>query len=139
MRVESYIRLLGIILGIGILDSYSTLNNGVLFISDGRFVPVMFGITEILRWSLGLLAAILLLRVRRTAQWVLLAAFLCGLVASWVSFIPFAGYLIFLTDETSVIQNFIALQIPNLILVLMVFYLFRALKKSNNEGTSVAE
>ena len=128
MKIENYIRLLGILLGVGILDSYITLNNGFLLISQGNISSVL---AEIFRWSFGLIAAILLLRVRKSAQWILLFAFMCGLVATWVSFIPFAGYLMRLADQSSTIQNFIALQTPNLILVLVVFFLFRTLKKSN--------
>jgi hypothetical protein len=120
------------VLGIGVLGSYITLNNGVLLISQGFVSSVLIGIAEIFRWSFGFLAAILLMRARESAQWVLLFAFLCGLVASWVSFIPFAGYLMRYADQTSVVQNFIALQVPNIILVLLVFYLFKRLKKSNN-------
>jgi len=132
MKIENLIRLLGILLGVGILSSYITLNNGVLLISQGFISPVLTGMAEVFRWSLGLLAAVLMLRVINSAKWLLLLAFLCGLVASWIPFLPFTGYLMRLVDQPSVIQNFIVLQTPNLILVLVVFFLFRELEKSNN-------
>ena len=131
MKIENYIRLTGIVLGIGVLESYFTLSNGLLLISKGYSLTFLIGLAEILRWSLGLLAAILLLRIRKSAQWLLLFAFLSGLVGSWVSFIPFAGYLMKFAEPTSFIENFVALQAPNIILVLIVFYLFSLLKSSN--------
>lgn len=136
MKRENYIRLIGVVLGIGILDSYITLINGVSIISQGYFLSFLLGLAEILRWSFGLIAAILLLRMQESAKWLLLLAFMCGLVASWVSFIPFAGYLMKFAEPTSGIQHFMALQFPNIILVFIVFYLFNLLKKSNNSRKS---
>lgn len=131
MKIENYIRLTGIVLGIGILMSYFTLNNGFIFMRQGFTLSFLIGLAEILRWSLGLVAAILLFRLQKSARWILLLAFLFGLVGSWVSFIPFAGYLMKLTDPTSFIGNFIALQAPNLILIMLVFYLFSLYSKPN--------
>jgi len=133
MSTENYIRLLGVIVGIGILDSYDTLNNGIAFIGLGHISSFLIGLAEVFRWSFGLLAAILLLRVQSLAKWALLFAFLCGLIATWVSFIPFAGYLMRFADQSSGLQIFIILQVPNLALVLIVFYLFKKLKKYNSK------
>lgn len=130
MNVAITIRVIGVLIGIGLLLSYFTLYNGFLFISKWQLLAVAIGLAELARWGFGFLAAILMWRLHTFAKWSLLIAFVCGFVGSWVSFIPFFGYLMQLADQTSTIQLLMVLQGPNLVLVILVFILYSLLKKS---------
>ena len=101
MNTAMAIRLIGVLIGIGLLLSYSTLYNGFLFITKWQLLTIAIGLAELGRWGFGILAAILMWRLHPFAKWSLLIAFVCGLFGSWVSFIPFFGYLMHLADEAS--------------------------------------
>ncbi|WP_455211781.1 hypothetical protein [Kaarinaea lacus] len=124
MKIDVVIRITGVLIGIGILDTHLTVNNGLFLIKQADLITVLLGLAEISRWSLGLLAAILLLFKQQSARWFLLTAFLSGLFGSWVSFIPYGGYFIRFIDTTSMMQYFLALQVPNFLLVIFIFFLF---------------
>jgi len=133
MKTESYLKIIAVVIGIGILSTHISLTHGVWLIKHGQLIPIILGMAEILRWALGLMASWWLFRLRTFSIWLLFLSFLFGLCSSWISFIPFGGYAIELVSPTSWVQNFMVIQGPNFILVIMVLWLFDSLKKSNNK------
>lgn len=125
MKVESYLKALGVVIGIGVLSTYISLIHGFWLIKQGQLLPIIFGIADILRWVLGLMSAYLIFKLKPFSVWILFLSFLLGSLSSWVSFIPMGGYAIRLVNPESWVQNFIAIQGPNCILVIIVFWLFR--------------
>ena len=83
MNTAMAIRLIGVLIGIGLLLSYSTLYNGFLFITKWQLLTIAIGLAELGRWGFGILAAILMWRLHPFAKWSLLIAFVCGLFGSW--------------------------------------------------------
>jgi len=71
------------------------------------------------------MSAYLIFKLKPFSVWILFLSFLLGSLSSWVSFIPMGGYAIRLVNPESWVQNFIAIQGPNCILVIIVFWLFR--------------
>lgn len=126
MNLSILIRLVGLLVGAGLFTTFLTVTNGVFLIKQGNLLTVLVGVVEILRWSLAAIAAILLIMVRAEAKWILLGSFVIGFFASWVSFIPFGGYLMNLVSSEFTIPYLFVLQGLNLLVVVLVFYLFKS-------------
>ena len=139
MNFKLIIRIAGLLILAGVIDSHATLNNGYNLIIQGHIATIFIGTVEVMRWLLALLAALALLRLQSVAKWLMLAAFVCGLFVSWVSFIPFGGILMNFINPASLLQNFIVIQLPNVILVVIVFYCLAQQKKSSKESATVSD
>lgn len=131
MKAKTFIQIIGVLIGVGFLTSYLIFSNGLLALKLEHPMAILIGIADILRWVLAGIAAVLLIKVHEAGKWFLLTSFICGLFTSWVSFLPFGGYLIKLIphNSTSSIQYFMVLQLPNIIVITVIFILFARLKK----------
>lgn len=83
------------------------------------------GILYIGNWLLGIVIAISLFRLKPASRWLLLVYFAVGLFAASVSWIPYAGYI--MTWFENPYLQLLSVQIPNLVIVVFVFLLFRKL------------
>ena len=136
MKTKIFIQIIGVLIGIGFLTSYLIFSNGLLALKLEHPVAILIGIADILRWTLAGLAAVLLIKAHEAGKWCLLTSFICGLFSSWVSFLPFGGYLMKLVSPppASSIQYFMVLQLPNIIVVAIIFFLFARLRKTTTRG-----
>ena len=136
MKTKIFIQIIGLLVGIGFLTSYLIFSNGLLALKLEHPMAILLGVADILRWTLAGLAAVLLVKAHEAGKWFLLTSFICGLFSSWVSFLPFGGYLMKLVSPSSAssIQYFMALQLPNIIVVAVIFFLFARLRKKTTRG-----
>lgn len=136
MKTKIFIQIIGVLIGIGFLTSYLIFSNGMLALKLEHPMAMLIGVADILRWTLAGVAAVLLIKPYEAGKWFLLTAFICGLFSSWVSFLPFGGYLMKLVPPSpdSSIQYFMVLQLPNIIIVAVIFFLFARLRKTPTRG-----
>ena len=136
MKTKIFIQIIGVLIGIGFLTSYLIFSNGLLALKLEHPMAILIGVADILRWTLAGIAAVLLVKVYEAGKWFLLTSFICGLFSSWVSFLPFGEYFMKLVPASpaSSIQYFMVLQLPNIIVVTLIFFLFARLRNKTTRG-----
>jgi hypothetical protein len=130
-----FIRIFAVIIVVSLYQYWPLLSTGIsLFeqlIYNFKYQEVTWieityatlGSVYILNWFLGLITAFSLFRLKPVSRWLLLAYFLLGLAGISVSWIPYSGMLMSLFDNPYL--KLLAIQLPNIIIVIAVFILFR--------------
>lgn len=126
------IRLIGILIALAVVDVRVAFNYGIELLTITEH-PVMMaqGLLELIWWLCGAVAAILLLIVHRSGKWVLFAFFLLGIVATWISWVPFVWSIV--NSVETGMYKFAIIHGTNLIIVIIVFMLYSQIEKQSNE------
>jgi hypothetical protein len=116
------LRLIAALLGVTLAQAYFIPLNGLRSIATAHPMMVLVGTADVLWWCLGIGAVVGLFALKPASRWLLLGCFLLGIVGSWIAWIPYVGALAGYFDTAA--GRFLALQLPNLLVLGLVFWLF---------------
>ncbi len=137
-----FIRIIAVIIVVSLYQYWPALSTGIsLFeqlIYNFKYQEVTWieisyaaiGSVYILNWLLGLVTAFSLFKLKPVSRWLLLVYFLAGLGGISVSWIPYGGLLMPFFDNPYL--KLLAIQLPNFLIVIAVFILFRKTRDSES-------
>jgi hypothetical protein len=121
--------LVALLLAITLAQAYFIPLDRLQLVVSGEPEWMLVGAVDVLWWCAGAGAVVGMLLLKRASRWLLLGFFLLGVVGSWVAWVPYVGSLAGRFD--TVTGKFLVLQLSNVLVLALVFWLFRKSKNSN--------
>ena len=138
-KYSTVIRIIAVIIGISLFMGWPVMTYGITILSQlfegpeyrqTLWLSIGFGSIGILTWALGLAACISLFMLKPFGRWLVLAYFIIGLVSAHFSWIPYASFTY--DYFSNPVMKIVALELPNLVVVIVTFILFSKMGSSAN-------